>query len=206
MDGDISDMDALIDIAKKHDALLIVDEAHATGVLGERGMGLTCGKEVDVSIGTFGKACGSFGSYIACREKVRDYLINCCSGFIYTTALPPAIVGSIDAALDLIPDMDEQRRELHGKADSLRAVVQNLGWSTGDSSTQIVPIVIGDEKDALALSAWLEEQGILATAIRPPTVGQGQSRIRLTLSASHTDQHIECVMEALKKWRDQHGG
>ena len=73
------------------------------------------------------------------------------------------------------------------------------------SSTQIIPIVIGDEKDTLALSAWLEEHGILATAIRPPTVGQGQSRIRLTLSAAHTDQHIKCVIEALKKWRDQHG-
>ena len=139
MDGDVSDIDALIDIAKKHDALLIVDEAHATGVLGEKGMGLTCGKEVDVSIGTFGKACGSFGSYVACQGKVRDYLINCCSGFIYTTALPPAIVGSIDAALDLIPDMDEQRRELHHNADSLRAAVQDLGWSTGGRPRKSFP-------------------------------------------------------------------
>ena len=98
MDGDVSDIDALVELAGEFDALLVIDEAHATGVLGERGMGLTCGKDVDVCIGTFGKALGSFGAYVACGEKLWEYLVNCCPGFIYTTALPPAVLGAVDAA------------------------------------------------------------------------------------------------------------
>ena len=93
MDGDVSDIDALVELAGEFDALLVIDEAHATGVLGERGMGLTCGKDVDVCIGTFGKALGSFGAYVACGEKLWEYLVNCCPGFIYTTALPPRRLG-----------------------------------------------------------------------------------------------------------------
>ncbi|MCK4817210.1 8-amino-7-oxononanoate synthase, partial [bacterium] len=120
VDGDQSDINALVELSEEFQALLIVDEAHATGVLGKHGMGLTCGKKVDITMGTFGKACGSFGAYIACSGKIRDYLINCCSGFIYTTALPPSVIGSIDAALDLVPTMDKERLDLHLKADFLR--------------------------------------------------------------------------------------
>ncbi len=200
MDGDRSDISTLVDLAQEYEALLIVDEAHATGVLGPRGMGLTCGTQVDLTIGTFGKACGSFGSYIACSKKMRDYLINCCSGFIYTTALPPSVIGSIDAALDLIPTMDKQRRVLYQNADFLRSSLNKLGLSTGNSSTQIIPIIIGDEKEAVALSRLLAENGILATAIRPPTVEPGRSRIRLTLSALHTREHIEKLIDIFSKW------
>lgn len=202
MDGDQSDIRALVDLAQEYEALLIVDEAHATGVLGHRGMGLTCGTRVDLTIGTFGKACGSFGSYIACSERMRDYLINCCPGFIYTTALPPAVIGPIDAALDLIPTMDKERRELHNNSDFLRASLQAQGWSTGNSSTQIIPVIIGDEKETLSFSNWLAENGILATAIRPPTVEQGRSRIRLTLSALHTRKQIEKLIDIFGKWRN----
>ena len=202
MDGDRSDIRALVDLAQEFEALLIVDEAHATGILGHRGMGLTCGAQVDLTIGTFGKACGSFGSYIACSRKMRDYLINCCSGFIYTTALPPSIIGSIDAALDLIPTMDKQRRELLNNANFLRSALNNLGISTGNSSTQIIPVIIGNEKETIALSQWLADHGILATAIRPPTVGQGQSRIRITLSALHTRKHVEQLLKIFTQWRD----
>jgi 8-amino-7-oxononanoate synthase len=205
MDGDVSDIDELADIAEAFNALLIVDEAHATGVMGQDGMGLTCGKGVDITIGTFGKACGCFGSYIACSQKVREYLINCCPGFIYTTALPPPVIGAIDAALAIIPDMDEERRELHRKADLLRKAIQDLGWSTGDSSTQIIPVLMGNEEEALSLSAWLEKHGILATAIRPPTVAQGQSRIRFTLSASHRDAHLDHLIASLKEYKARYG-
>ncbi len=200
VDGDQSDIDAVAELSEEFQALLIVDDAHATGVLGKHGMGLTCGKKVDITMGTFGKACGSFGAYIACSEKIRDYLINCCSGFIYTTALPPSVIGSIDAALDVVPKMDKERLDLHLKADFLRSSLHELGCNTGNSTTQIIPVIIGDEKETLALSKWLEEHNILAMAIRPPTVEEGKSRIRLTLSALHTQNHLEQLIDIIRKW------
>ena len=199
MDGDQSDIDALVALAAEFQALLVVDEAHATGVLGEEGMGLSCGRNVDVVIGTFGKACGSFGSYIACSEKLRDYFINCCSGFIYTTALPPSVIGSIDAALDLIPTLKKERLELYRKADFVRSSLKELNYNTGPSTTQIIPIIVGDEQGTMELSNWLERNGILATAIRPPTVPKGQSRIRLTLSAAHPWEDVEKLINIIKQ-------
>ena len=199
VDGDQSDMGPLVELARTFDAFLVVDEAHATGVLGPRGMGLCCGKGVDLIIGTFGKACGSFGAYAACSHKLRDYLVNCCSGFIYSTAMPPSVIGSIDAALDLIPQMDKERKELHVKADFVRAHLQDMGWETGTSNTQIIPVMIGRETEALALSRHLENVGVLATALRPPTVPEGQSRIRLALSVTHTMEQLEYLIQQFKE-------
>jgi len=198
MDGDRCDIDGLIDLAQQHQAVLMVDEAHATGVIGTRGMGLTTGKDVDVTVGTFGKALGSFGAYIACSAQMKDYLINCCSGFIYTTALPPSVVGAIDAALDLAPNMAAERRTLRDNADFLRGTLQGLGYDTGNSTTQIVPVIVGGERETLALSARLEGSGFLATAIRPPTVPKGQSRIRISLSAAHTREQLEALIEVFR--------
>jgi len=199
VDGDQSDIGSLVELASAFDALLVVDEAHATGVLGRRGMGLCCGKGVDLIIGTFGKACGSFGAYAACSHRLRDYLVNCCSGFIYSTAMPPPVIGSIDAALDLIPAMDKERKELHSKADFVRLHLQKLGWGTGASNTQIIPVMIGRETEALALSRHLENVGVLATALRPPTVPEGQSRIRLALSVTHTMEQLEYLIQQFKE-------
>ena len=161
-------------------------------------MGLTAGMNVDITIGTFGKALGSFGAYIATSASVRDYLINCCSGFIYTTALPPPTLGAIDAALDLVPTMDAARRSLHDNADFLRSSLRQLGYDTGVSTTQIIPVVLGDEDATLAVSRKLEQAGFLATAIRPPTVPSGQSRIRLALSAAHSREQIESLLEVFR--------
>ena len=202
MDGDVSDIDALVELAGEFDALLVIDEAHATGVLGERGMGLTCGKGVDVCIGTFGKALGSFGAYVACGEKLWEYLVNCCPGFIYTTALPPAVLGAVDAALELVPQMDAQRRTLLGHADYLRGALREQGWDTGTATVQIVPLMVGAEDEALALNAYLEKNGILAVAIRPPTVEPGRARIRLALSALHQRSDLDMLIELLQQWRD----
>ena len=198
MDGDQTDIDRLIAIAHEFNAILMVDEAHATGVLGHQGMGLTAGKQVDITVGTFGKAFGSFGAYIASSDKIRDYLINCCSGFVYTTALPPAILGAIDAALDLVPNMDDARRTLLDNAEYLRNMLQQLGYNTGNSTTQIIPVVLGDESATLALSTKLEQAGILATPIRPPTVPEGESRIRLALSAAHSREQIDTLIEVFR--------
>jgi 8-amino-7-oxononanoate synthase len=202
MDGDVSDIDALVELAGEFDALLVIDEAHATGVLGERGMGLTCGKAVDVCVGTFGKALGSFGAYIACGEKLWEYLVNCCPGFIYTTALPPAVLGAVDAALELVPQMDAQRRTLLGHAEYLRGALGAQGWDTGAATAQIVPLMVGAEDEALALNAYLEENGVLAAAIRPPTVEPGRARIRLALSALHQQSDLDMLIALLQKWRN----
>ena len=128
-------------------------------------------------------------------------MINCCSGLIYTTALPPSVLGAVDAALDLIPAMDRQRQSLLANAEYLRKSLHEEGWQTGKSATQIIPIMVGQEADALALSKWLEENGMLISAIRPPTVPEGASRIRLSLSALHTRDHMNRVMDVLKKWQ-----
>jgi len=200
MDGDTSDIDRLVALARDFEAILLVDEAHATGVLGPRGMGLTCGKGVDVVMGTFGKALGSFGAYIACSERIREYMVNCCSGFVFSTGLPPAVLGAVDAALDLVPEMDNARTALHAGADRLRSSLQKMGWSTGPSTTQVVPVLVGSDRDALELSGFLEDRGILASAIRPPTVPEGESRIRISVSALHTDDHLNQLIDAFEAW------
>jgi 8-amino-7-oxononanoate synthase len=200
MDGDMADMETLVTLSKKFNAVLIVDEAHATGVFGHHGMGLTCGYDIDLVIGTFGKAGGSFGAYLACSKKLRDYMINCCSGLIYTTALPPSVLGAIDAALDLIPSMGAERKSLLANAQYLRQALHNMDWQTGQSSTQIIPVMVGKETEALALSRWLEDNGVLVSAIRPPTVPEGASRIRISLSALHSRQHIDRLIDVLSQW------
>lgn len=198
MDGDRTDIERLVDLADAYGAITMVDEAHATGVLGESGMGLSVGKGVDITLGTFGKALGSFGAYIACATPIREYLVNCCSGFIYTTALPPPNLGAIDAALDLVPTMTEARTRLQDNAGYLRRMLQQSGYDTGKSSTQIVPVILGDEQATLTMSRRLEAAGFLATAIRPPTVPQGESRIRVALSAAHCREQIDRLIEAFR--------
>jgi 8-amino-7-oxononanoate synthase len=200
MDGDRSPLAELTDIAAEANALLYIDEAHATGVFGESGMGLSCNGGADVVMGTFGKGCGSFGAYIACPARIREYLINYCSGFIYSTALPPAVIGAIDAALDLVPGMQKERRYLEELGVYLRAGLQRLGGDTGQSSTQIVPLYVGCGERAMSLAEWLQGQGILAIAIRPPTVEAGKARIRLALSALHTHEQIDKLLDAYANW------
>ena len=203
MDGDRADLERLMQIARKHDALLVVDEAHATGVLGEDGAGLTAGMadKPDIVMGTFSKALGGFGAYIAGSAQICDYLINAASGFIYTTAPPPPVLGAMDAALDIVPGMDAERASLQSLAAQLRAGLNDLGFDTGASDTQIIPVTIGSEADTLAASAALEEAGVLGVAIRPPTVPDGESRIRFSLSAVHQEAHVVHVLDIMKEWR-----
>lgn len=203
MDGDRADLARLADIAETHDAALFVDEAHATGVLGPQGKGLSAvvpGK-IDLIMGTFSKALGGFGAYIAGSQVLIDYLVNAASGFIFTTAPPPAVLGAIDAALDLVPGMDAERAHLSMLGERLRAGLAALGLDHGASSTQIVPAMIGAEADALALSAKLEAAGFLASAIRPPTVPPGTSRLRIALRASHSTADIDAFVAALEAAR-----
>ncbi len=127
-------------------------------------------------------------------------MVNFCSGFIYTTALPPSVLGSISAALDVVPAMDKERRHLSDMSDSLRHSLKKYGFETGNSTTQIIPVIIGDDKETVSLGQWLEQKGILAVSIRPPTVEQGQARIRLALSALHSKQQLDTLINAFKTW------
>jgi 8-amino-7-oxononanoate synthase len=203
MDGGQSEVGALAALAAQYEALLLVDEAHATGVVGPGGGGLCCGHPVDLVMGTLGKACGAFGAYVACEPLLGEYLLNCCAGFVYSTGLPPAVLGAVDAALELIPQMDAQRAQLHAHAEYLRQTLRAQGWDTALSTTQIVPVVVGESEKALTLAGWLEEEGVLAAAIRPPTVPAGQARLRLALSVLHTREQLEWLVELLGSWRER---
>ena len=198
MDGDRADLPALVQLAERHGAALYVDEAHATGVLGPQGRGLAAESGgVDVVMGTLGKAFGAFGAYIAGSRALIDYLVNSCPGFIYTTALPPAVLGAVDAALDLVPDMDQERAQLARNSQCLRDVLTHLNYDTLGSSTQIIPAVIGSEADALAAAQRLENAGVLTVAIRPPTVPEGTSRLRLTLHANLGEAGMQRLLNAV---------
>jgi len=209
MDGDQADLPGLHALAERHDAFLYLDEAHATGVLGPGGMGLSGAVPggVDLAMGTFSKALGGFGAYVAGSRPLCDWLVNRASGFIHTTALPPTVLGAIDAALDLVPEMAADRARLHAHARRLRRSLADIGIDHGPSTTQIVPAIVGKEKTAMALSARLREQGILAVAIRPPTVPAGTSRLRLAVSAAHTEADMDRLSTALAEaWPEMEGG
>ncbi|MDO8933266.1 MAG: 8-amino-7-oxononanoate synthase [Rhodocyclaceae bacterium] len=197
MDGDRADTAALAAIARRFDAVLYLDEAHATGVLGPQGRGLAVAAPGAVVMGTLGKAFGSAGAYIAGSRALIDYLVNRCAGFIYSTAPAPAACGAVDAALDLIPSMDAERSLLAARAERLRRRLAELGIATLASTTQIVPAVLGSEEQALAAQQRLEEKGVLAVAIRPPTVPEGASRLRFALSSAHSDADFERLLDAV---------
>lgn len=203
MDGDRSDLGALKALTDRYDAFLYLDEAHATGVLGANGSGLAHGLAGAncLVMGTFSKGMGSFGAYAACSADLRDYLVNRCAGLIYATALPPAILGAIDAALDLVPGMEAERAKLAANAERFRQRMRDLGEDCGNSSTQIVPLIIGDEQPALEAAEALKQQGLLAIAIRPPTVPPGGSRLRFAFSACHEEADIDRLADALAQLR-----
>ncbi|PEQ12729.1 8-amino-7-oxononanoate synthase [Novosphingobium sp. PC22D] len=199
MDGDGPDLARLSVIARRHDAILYVDEAHATGVLGPRGAGLSASVPgaIEVIMGTFGKALGGFGAYVAGSRRLCDYLVNAASGMVFSTALPPAAIGAIDAALDLVPDMDAERAHLTALGDRLRAGLNGLGVPSGASVSQIVPVIVGAESAAMRLSEALLADGMLASAIRPPTVAKNTSRLRIALKATHSAADVDRLLAVL---------
>ena len=199
MDGDCADLGVLSVLAEKFGAMLYVDEAHATGLYGADGFGLCANHKsrIDIAMGTFGKALGSFGAYIACSHAVRDYLVQRCGGLIYSTALPPAVLATIDAALDLLPTLDNERAFLVAQSSRLRQALQQQGWNCGNSTTHIIPIILGHEEAATELAEKLKQNGILVPAIRPPTVPRGTSRLRISLSAAHSKADINQLLSAI---------
>ena len=197
MDGDCADIRRLAALGAQYDAFLYIDEAHATGVLGTDGFGLAHGLKNALVMGTFSKGLGGFGAYAACSAPLREYLVNRCGGVIYATALPPAVLGAMDAALDLIPRLGAERAHVAALAAELRARLQGAGLDMGASTTQIVPLILGEEARALAVAAALEAQGFLGIAIRPPTVPAGSSRIRFALSGAHRGEDVAALADTV---------
>lgn len=203
MDGDRAPLKDIARICHKHGALFLADEAHAVGVLGPHGRGLAAelglGENDVLVMGTLSKAFGVAGAYIAGPEKVRDYLINTCRSFIYSTAPPPPLLGAIEKSLEIIETADEQRKRLLAMAERLRAFLKRRGIETLQSSTQIVPAVVGKVERAADLSESLLRQGIFSPPIRPPTVPRGTGRVRFSLTAALSEDDFEFLLQALEK-------
>jgi glycine C-acetyltransferase/8-amino-7-oxononanoate synthase len=194
MDGDVAPLADLSELAERHDCRLMVDEAHATGCLGPGGRGsvAAAGLEdrVDVVMGTLGKALGSYGAYVCAEEQIVEYLVNVCRPFIFSTALPPPVVAAAQRALELLearPGRAERARE---NAEVLRRGLRAEGFEIVRSPTQIVPLVVGEADQAMALCEGALERGVFAQAIRPPTVPPGTSRLRMTTMATHRPKDL----------------
>jgi 8-amino-7-oxononanoate synthase len=227
MDGDRAPLDALAGLAQRYGAISLLDEAHAIGVWGEGGRGLrwdtaTRGHEDakkhpigglaslrprvlaspwDVVVGTLSKALGSQGGFVCGSEALIDAMVNQARSFIFTTGLSPACVGAAHAALSLVQEDARPRERLQQTAGRLREGLRSLRLNALHSQSQIIPVLLGSVKNALACAAHLESAGLFAPAIRPPTVPSGECRLRFSVTAQHTGQDIEQLLQALKDWR-----
>ncbi|MCP4449921.1 MAG: 8-amino-7-oxononanoate synthase [Planctomycetes bacterium] len=202
MDGDLAPLKALAELKQSMPFTWLVDEAHATGLFGETGSGRVADQgvtdAVDLVMGTFSKALGSFGAYVACSEEVRCWLINTCRSFIYSTALPPGVIGANLAALDRVIEEPDRREQVLARASDLRSRLQALGWPVSGES-QIVPVITGTPEKAVLLSQTLEVAGFRSAPVRPPAVPNGQARVRLSLCYDHdkavVDRLVACFDE-----------
>jgi 8-amino-7-oxononanoate synthase len=202
MDGDVAPLAEIAELKERHGAALLVDEAHGVGVFGPRGAGLLhelgVAEHADLQLGTFSKAFGCSGAYLAGRRTWIDYLVNTCRSFVFTTGLPPAAVGAAAAAIEAVEQADDRRAALAAKAERFRGSLAEAGLDTCGSSTQIVPVLVGKAAAAVDASAALEADGVLGVAIRPPTVPPGTSRIRFSLKSTHTDEALERALAAIR--------
>lgn len=203
MDGDVAPLRRLAALARHYDALLMVDDAHGLGVLGPHGRGSAEAAglgpdEVAVHMGTLGKALGTAGAFVAGCADLIETLIQSARSYIYTTAMPAALAEAARASLRIAREESWRRERLRELVSRFRLGAESLGLCLMDSDTPIQPILLGDARTALAWSEALLEQGILVTAIRPPTVPEGSARLRITLSATHQEAHLERLLEALQ--------
>ncbi len=185
----------------RYGAWLMVDEAHATGVLGARGGGLAealgLTREVDIHLGTFSKALGSQGGFVAGDRRLVDYLHNRARSFIYSTALAPMVLGAIDQALQIVVQEPERRLFLSRESELFRRSFLTAGLDILGSETQIIPVLVGENDRTLEFAARLMDQGLMAVALRPPTVPPGRARVRFSLSAAHTPEDLSRAREII---------
>jgi 8-amino-7-oxononanoate synthase len=208
MDGDLAPLSELADLARQYDALLIVDEAHATGVLGPLGRGLTevalahrSGDDDDlIKVGTLSKALGAQGGFVCGSRRLIHWLVNRARPYIFSTALAPPLAAAARQAVALVRREPERREYLLKLAATLRSRLEEAGFPPTGSRCQIVPIVVGDAQAALELSAGLQKAGILAPAIRPPSVPDGAARLRISLTSGHSPEDIDQLVEALTRY------
>jgi 8-amino-7-oxononanoate synthase len=190
MDGDIAPLNDIVLLAEKYNAFIMTDDAHATGILGENGSGssefFNLSGRIHIQMGTFGKALGTFGAYIAGCKELIDFIINRARPLIYTTALPPGIIGATMKAIEIVKSDEGRKRRKHvlNKAENLRKILNKNGLNTLNSQTQIIPLLIGDEETVMQLSEKLLERGIFIQGIRPPTVPRGMCRLRISLTVN----------------------
>jgi glycine C-acetyltransferase/8-amino-7-oxononanoate synthase len=199
MDGDVAPLEEIVYVARSFGARVVVDEAHATGCLGPGGRGAVAeaGVEVDVVVGTLGKALGSYGAYVCASAEMIRYLVNVARQFIFSTApSPPAIAGAL-AALALLRERPERVQRVHSNARVLRRSLAAEGFPVNDGELPIVPLIVGDAREATRFCQAALAGGLFAQAIRPPTVPDGSSRLRLTAMASHTHSELELAAAVL---------
>jgi 8-amino-7-oxononanoate synthase len=203
MDGDEAPLPEMIQLAKRYDALTMVDEAHAIGVFGPTGRGtlehFQLSQEVDILMGTFGKALGCFGAYMAGKKSLIEFLINTGRVFLYTTALPPSVCACVLASLDLLDEEPERRERLWTNVHYLREGLNQLGFNTMKSQAHIIPVLIGEPKITMEMDRRLLERRVFVQGIRPPTVPEGKCRLRVTVMATHTREDIDFALEKFEK-------
>ena len=207
MDGDVAPLEGIVELAQRHRARVVVDEAHATGVIGSRGEGLVASldleAEVDAVVGTLGKALGSYGAFVCCDDLTVSYLVNRARTFIFSTALPPPAVGAARAALALVRGEPAILAGLRRNAGELRGALAAEGFDVAAGEMPIVPLVVGEADHAVALSEAALRRGVFAQAIRPPTVPAGTSRLRLTAMASHARSDLRAAARTLRQAADE---
>jgi 8-amino-7-oxononanoate synthase len=207
MDGDEAPLADVVELAEKYDAMVMVDEAHGTGVFGANGAGVVAklglASRVLVQMGTLGKALGGFGAYVAGSRGLCDLLINRCRSFIFTTSLPPAVMAMALAAIDLVQNEPQRRDVLRHNCQQLKQGLSRLGFELGRSESPILPLIVGDAARCMALSSALLARGVFAQGIRPPTVPVGTSRLRITVMATHSDAQIDRALNVFEEVKRQ---
>ena len=200
MDGDLAPLAEIVALARQYDAWVMVDEAHATGVFGSHGGGLVeelgLTEEVDIQMGTLGKALGCVGAFVAGSHELIDWLVNRARSFIYTTAIPPAMAATVLAALDIVKQEPERRQQLWDNTRVLSDGLRSLGYTLGATRSQILPVIIGEARETMAVAHAILQRGVFAHGIRPPTVPEGTSRIRVTPMATHTQDQLSRTLDA----------
>lgn len=202
MDGDIAPLDKIVELARRYDSLVMIDEAHAFGVLGEHGKGAAelfgLAKEIDIQMGTFSKAAGGFGAYCCGSKELIDVLVNKARSFVYTTAIPPSVAAASLRGLQIIEQEPERRRQLWDNTHFLLNGLKAAGFETLNTQTPIIPVVVKEARTAVEFSRRLLERGVFVSAIRPPTVPVHTARLRVTVMATHTRQDLQEALGQLQ--------
>jgi 8-amino-7-oxononanoate synthase len=201
MDGDVAPLPEIVELARRYDARVMVDDAHGTGALGPGGRGSVAAAaledEVDIVVGTLGKSLGSYGAYACCDAEMAEYVVNCARTLIFSTALPPPAVAGAMAALEILRSEPQRVDRLRRNGALLREALAEEGLDPGDSETQIVPLVVGDPAQAMKSCEQALQRGVFAQAIRPPTVPEGTSRLRLAVMSSHRSAELRQAARVL---------